>query len=727
MRKIAHRLDDLVRPAGVILWNSSGTLTLFGFELPSRYVLPDGHRLCGARVGRRVRGSAEADHLASPSATRSSTPPSGTRAGASARRVARRWRSTAVRSPSAPDCGRLFAPVVANYKRYVNRMIGFYGWNLSLDPDHRAAAVPAAVPAVLHRRDYPRRHDVSPRRRSAASRTGCRSSVMPTTLRRGTARRSSVCRAWSSPTRKGRRCPQVTTAAYVDGTVAARRRRARCRTPDGKQLVEPAEHAPAKSATPWWSPASPAAGKTTLLRSLAELSAVHDGHPDPAMRAQRDDVPVPDSPTYHLAICGPSCTYPRARRATVDDVDLARRAARGRAAASRRPARRGAGLGQGALPRRATANRIRARPAGQAQRSIPRRVHVRAGRGPGVHRSTNWSGPSCRTPSLVSVSHRTAPSSSTTRTNSSLLGDGEWRPDRGRHRGSDRGLAVATRPMPGSVPAWRCSHPSLDWGNDIVGVTALWVAKAWAIGAVSMVAVLALLARFTTWGTAVPGASPASYFTGRQSIPVWALLGVLLLGDGRRAVSACCSATRATISTPRCRRRSTRRRQPRKMLPSTASGSQYSILVGLAVTDIVRITARPVSDAALHHPVAGVAQPIGSPGTGSTVTPYYRGRFLIGDTGQRSTIRTNASSRTSTSSPPAPARRPTRRRSARRRPWCSARCLASSPVVSFTPILWSLAGPLTILRASPCPGRCSGWPCCTCSSRRSSRSGSAAR
>ncbi|HYZ67871.1 MAG TPA: SbmA/BacA-like family transporter, partial [Mycobacterium sp.] len=27
---------------------------------------------------------------------------------------------------------RLFAPVVSNYKRYVNRMLGFYGWNLSM-------------------------------------------------------------------------------------------------------------------------------------------------------------------------------------------------------------------------------------------------------------------------------------------------------------------------------------------------------------------------------------------------------------------------------------------------------------------------------------------------------------------------------------------------------------------------------------------------------------------
>ena len=27
---------------------------------------------------------------------------------------------------------KLFAPIVANYKRYINRLMGFYGWNLSM-------------------------------------------------------------------------------------------------------------------------------------------------------------------------------------------------------------------------------------------------------------------------------------------------------------------------------------------------------------------------------------------------------------------------------------------------------------------------------------------------------------------------------------------------------------------------------------------------------------------
>ena len=68
---------------------------------------------------------------------------------------------------------------------------------------------------------------------------------------------------------------------------------------------------------------------------------------------------------------------------------------------------------------------------------------------------------------------------------------------------------------------------SLDWGNEILA-SLLWVAKAWAVGALSMVVVLAGLARFTVWGRQFWRVT-SGYFTGRQSIPVWALLAVLLL------------------------------------------------------------------------------------------------------------------------------------------------------------------------------------------------------
>ena len=69
--------------------------------------------------------------------------------------------------------------------------------------------------------------------------------------------------------------------------------------------------------------------------------------------------------------------------------------------------------------------------------------------------------------------------------------------------------------------------PPLDWGNELV-TSALWVAKAWAIAAVGTLVVLALVARYTTWGRQFWRIT-GDYFKGRQSIPVWALLGVLML------------------------------------------------------------------------------------------------------------------------------------------------------------------------------------------------------
>jgi vitamin B12/bleomycin/antimicrobial peptide transport system ATP-binding/permease protein len=69
--------------------------------------------------------------------------------------------------------------------------------------------------------------------------------------------------------------------------------------------------------------------------------------------------------------------------------------------------------------------------------------------------------------------------------------------------------------------------PSLDWGDELVA-SALWVAKASVFAAIGMVVVCALLARHTTWGRQFWRVT-GDYFTGRQSIPVWALLGVLVV------------------------------------------------------------------------------------------------------------------------------------------------------------------------------------------------------
>jgi putative ATP-binding cassette transporter len=66
----------------------------------------------------------------------------------------------------------------------------------------------------------------------------------------------------------------------------------------------------------------------------------------------------------------------------------------------------------------------------------------------------------------------------------------------------------------------------------------LWVAKAWVVGAACMFIALALIARFTTWGRQFWRVT-GDYFKGRESIPVWLWLGVLLLSvmiDVRLAV-----------------------------------------------------------------------------------------------------------------------------------------------------------------------------------------------
>ncbi len=69
--------------------------------------------------------------------------------------------------------------------------------------------------------------------------------------------------------------------------------------------------------------------------------------------------------------------------------------------------------------------------------------------------------------------------------------------------------------------------PSLNWGDELI-TSALWVAKAWVFAAVGMVVVCALLARYTTWGRQFWRIT-GEYFKGRQSAPVWALGGVLLV------------------------------------------------------------------------------------------------------------------------------------------------------------------------------------------------------
>ncbi|MGB3483440.1 MAG: ABC transporter ATP-binding protein/permease [Mycobacterium sp.] len=68
---------------------------------------------------------------------------------------------------------------------------------------------------------------------------------------------------------------------------------------------------------------------------------------------------------------------------------------------------------------------------------------------------------------------------------------------------------------------------SIDWADQI-GESLWWITWVWAVAALVTVATLATLLRFTGWGRQFWRVT-GDYFKGRESLPVWGLLGILLL------------------------------------------------------------------------------------------------------------------------------------------------------------------------------------------------------
>lgn len=69
--------------------------------------------------------------------------------------------------------------------------------------------------------------------------------------------------------------------------------------------------------------------------------------------------------------------------------------------------------------------------------------------------------------------------------------------------------------------------PSIDWGHEYLNST-VWVLEVLAITVPCLLVVLVLVGRTTDWGRQFWRVS-GDYFKGRQSLPVWALLALLLL------------------------------------------------------------------------------------------------------------------------------------------------------------------------------------------------------
>jgi putative ATP-binding cassette transporter len=162
---------------------------------------------------------------------------------------------------------RLFAPVVANYKRYVNRMMGFYGWNLSM------SQIIVPLPYVLQ---FPRFYsgviqlgDMT-QSASAFSQIQDGLSFFRNAYDSFAGYRAAIIRLHGLvvANEEGRALPEVTTAACVDGTVQLDD--VEVRTPDGRQLIKPLDMRLEVGDTLVITGPS-GSGKTTLLRSLAEL------------------------------------------------------------------------------------------------------------------------------------------------------------------------------------------------------------------------------------------------------------------------------------------------------------------------------------------------------------------------------------------------------------------------------------------------------------------------
>ena len=162
---------------------------------------------------------------------------------------------------------KLFAPVVSNYKRYVNRSIGFNGWNWSMSQ----AIVP--LPYLLQ---FPRFYNgeitlgAMTQSASAFGQIQDGLSFFRNVYDTFAGYRAAIIRldGLVVANEEGRALPEITTTPCVDGTVQLDD--IEVRTPDGKQLINPLDMRLEVGDTLVVTGAS-GSGKTTLLRSLAEL------------------------------------------------------------------------------------------------------------------------------------------------------------------------------------------------------------------------------------------------------------------------------------------------------------------------------------------------------------------------------------------------------------------------------------------------------------------------
>ncbi|MFC4115099.1 ABC transporter ATP-binding protein/permease [Nonomuraea zeae] len=162
---------------------------------------------------------------------------------------------------------RLFAPVVVNYKRYLNRTIGFNAWNYSISQS--IVPLPYLLQAPRLFAGEIRLGDLT-QSASAFNEIQSGLSFFRNAYDAFAGYRAAIIRLHGLVVadEEARALPEVTTLPCADGTV--RLKAVEVRTPDGVQLIKPLDMRLEVGDTLVVTGPS-GSGKTTLLRSLAEL------------------------------------------------------------------------------------------------------------------------------------------------------------------------------------------------------------------------------------------------------------------------------------------------------------------------------------------------------------------------------------------------------------------------------------------------------------------------
>lgn len=162
---------------------------------------------------------------------------------------------------------RRFAPIVENYKRYVNRLAGFLGWNLSISQAQEL------IPYIVQfSRFFNGEITLGQLSQTASAFREILSglSFFRNAYDNFAGYRAAIIRLHGLviANEMGRELPSLTAADSTDGRV--RLDDVEVRTPDGRQLIEPLDLVLQRGDALVITGAS-GSGKTTLLRSLAQL------------------------------------------------------------------------------------------------------------------------------------------------------------------------------------------------------------------------------------------------------------------------------------------------------------------------------------------------------------------------------------------------------------------------------------------------------------------------